>query len=197
MNTITKLKYGNTNTFFIRGSRANLLIDTDYAGTLYAFYKEIKRNSIRVKDITYILATHFHPDHIGIVSELTKQGAKLLLIDTQMEFVHFSDGIFKKDLRLEYTPIDESKAEIIKCGESRSFLHNIGIDGEIISTPSHSQDSVSLILDNGTCIVGDLEPIEHIYGYDNNIPLKDDWRRIMNYAPKRILYAHANEKVIR
>ena len=29
---VTKLKYGNTNTFFIRGEIANLLIDTDYVG---------------------------------------------------------------------------------------------------------------------------------------------------------------------
>lgn len=196
MNTIAKLKYGNTNTFFVRGERANLLIDTDYAGTLSAFYREIKQHDIRVGDITYILATHYHPDHIGLVGELTGMGAKLLLIDTQTEFVHFSDGIFKKDTHLEYVPIDESKALVIKCGESRDFLRCIGIDGEIISTPSHSRDSVSLVLDGGICVVGDLEPIEYAEAYENNAPLKEDWRRIMSFAPKRILYAHANEKVI-
>ena len=31
-----KLKYGNTNTFFIRGMSGNLLVDTNYAGTLVA-----------------------------------------------------------------------------------------------------------------------------------------------------------------
>ena len=55
---ITKLKYGNTNTYFIDG----LLIDTDYAGTLPAFFREIKKNGIAVSDIKYILATHYHPD---------------------------------------------------------------------------------------------------------------------------------------
>ncbi len=34
---VSKLKYGNTNTFFIHGISGNLLIDTDYAGTLPAF----------------------------------------------------------------------------------------------------------------------------------------------------------------
>lgn len=172
MNTITRLKYGSTNTFFIRGERANLLIDTDHAGTLPAFYKEIKRHDIRVKDIAYVLATHYHPDHIGLVSELMIQGVKLLLVDTQKEFVHFSDEIFKKDTRLEYVPIDESKALVIKCEESREFLRGLGIDGEIISTPSHSTDSISLVLDGGVCIVGDLEPIEHVEAYENNVPLK-------------------------
>lgn len=194
MSTITKLKYGNTNTFFIRGSRGNLLVDTDYAGTLAAFYKEIKRNDIGVKDIAYVLATHYHPDHIGLVSELAKQGVKLLLMDTQTEFVHFSDEIFKKEPRLKYAPIDESKAVVVKCDESREFLHNMGITGEIVPTPSHSADSVSIILNNGVCIVGDLEPIDFIEAYKDNAPLKQDWELVMNYAPKRILYAHANEK---
>ena len=36
-----KVKYGNTNTFFIQGNNNGLLIDTDYAGTLPAFYKTI------------------------------------------------------------------------------------------------------------------------------------------------------------
>ena len=194
MSTITKLKYGNTNTFFIRGSRGNLLIDTDYAGTLAAFYKEIKRNDICVKDIAYVLATHYHPDHIGLISELTEQGVKLLLIDAQTEFVHFSDEIFRKEPRLKYAPIDESKAVVVKCGESREFLHDMGINGKIVSTPSHSADSVSIILDDGICIVGDLEPIDFVEAYEDNAPLKKDWRLVMSYAPKRILYAHTNEK---
>ena len=60
---VTKLKYGNTNTYFIRGEKGGILLDTDYAGTLPMFYKEIKQNGIALKDITYILATHYHPDH--------------------------------------------------------------------------------------------------------------------------------------
>lgn len=194
MNTITKLKYGNTNTFFVRGERGGgLLIDTDYAGTLSAFYKEIKRQDIRVGDIAYILATHYHPDHIGLVSELMKLGVKLLLVDTQSDLVHFSDGIFER-AGFKYTPIDENKAVVITCGESKEFLRGLEIDGEIISTPSHSRDSVSLILDGGVCVVGDLEPMEYAEAYEDNAPLKEDWRRIMSFAPKRILYAHANEK---
>ena len=75
---ITKLKYGNTNTFFIRGKPGGLLVDTDYAGTLHAFYKAVKENKIKINDRTYVLATHYHPDHIGLVSELMKLGVTLL-----------------------------------------------------------------------------------------------------------------------
>lgn len=197
MNMVTKLKYGGTNTFLIRGSRKNLLVDTDYAGTLSAFYKEIKKINITVGEIAYVLATHYHPDHIGLISELMKQGVKLLLINTQTELVHFSDGIFKRESYLEYLPIDETKAIVISCNESRNFLLGMGIGGEIISTPSHSTDSVSLILDNGVCLVGDLEPFDFIEAYEDNNSLKKDWELVMSYQPEKILFAHANEKIIR
>lgn len=39
---------------------------------LYHIFKEIKSHCIDIKDITYVLATHYHPDHIGLVSELQK-----------------------------------------------------------------------------------------------------------------------------
>ncbi len=193
---VSKLKYGNTNTFFIRGTKANILVDTDYAGTLPSFYKEIKKYHIEIKDITYVLATHYHPDHIGLISELVKQGVRLLLIDTQKQYVHFSDEIFARNKRLNYEPIDTENAVCISCEESRKFLHSVGVDGEIISTASHSNDSISVILDNGNCYVGDLEPIDYLAAYDDNTKLGKDWKLIMSYNPKTIYYAHANEKIL-
>ena len=191
---ITKIKYGNTNTFFIRGKHGGLLVDTDYAGTLPAFYKAIKENNIKINDITYVLATHYHPDHIGLVSELRKLGVTLLLIDIQRGYIHFADDIFKRDRGLTYEPINEKNAVIISCKESRAFLSAMGIAGEIVSTESHSADSISVVLDDGHCIVGDLEPVEYLDAYGHNPVLQADWELIMSYKPKTIYYAHANEK---
>ena len=190
----TKLKYGNTNTFFIRGMRGNLLVDTDYAGTLPAFYKAIKEQKIEISDITYVLATHYHPDHIGLVSELIRLGVKLLVIDAQCPYIHFADTIFGRDKSLAYEPIPTDHATIISTEESRAFLKRLGIDGEIVRTTSHSADSISLILDGGECFVGDLEPIEYLAAYEQNDKLKHDWELIMRFTPKTIYYAHANEK---
>lgn len=161
------------------------------------FYKELKKNNIQLSAIAYILATHYHPDHIGLVSELMELGVKLLLIDTQVEYTHFADEIFSRDNRLRYKPIDSKKAMVITCRESRDFLFDMGIYGEIIATPSYSEDSISLIPDNGNCIVGDLEPMGYLGAYDDNSKLKNDWGHILNYEPKKILYAHANEKLWR
>lgn len=194
---ITKLKYGNTNTYFVHGMGKGLLIDTDCAGTLPTFYKEIKKNNITINDITYVLATHYHPDHIGLIGELMEMGVKLLLFDTQTEHVHFADELFARDHRTDYKPIREKDAVVLRCEDSRDFFAlNLGINGEIISTPSHSEDSIAVILDDGSCIVGDLEPIDYVDAYEDNPKLKSDWEHILSYHPKTIYYGHANEKRI-
>ena len=191
---VTKIRYGNTNTFHIKGDKGSILVDTDYAGTLPAFYKTIKDLGIKVSDITYVLASHYHPDHIGIVSELMEQGVKLIIMESQQGFVHYSDKIFEKESYLGYKPIDESKAEVVPIDKSRAFLEALGIKGQIISTPSHSEDSISVLLDDGTFIVGDLEPVEYLEAYEDNKKLKADWDILLAASPRIIYYAHANEK---
>ena len=191
---VTKIKYGNTNTFLIKGTKANILIDTDYAGTLYAFYKAIKDNGIKISDIDYLLATHYHPDHIGIAGDLMEQGVKLIIMESQLPYVHYSDPIFAKEPYLNYKSIDESKGEILSFADASSFLFSIGIKGDIMPAPSHSEDSIIITLDDGTVIAGDLEPYEYLEAYEENDNLKADWGKLLSLNPKRILYAHANEK---
>lgn len=186
------LRYGNTNTYFADG----LLIDTDMPGTAGGFFKELKRNNIELKDIRYVLATHYHPDHMGLISELMMLGVKLLLIDKQREYVHFADKIFENQKNLRYQPIDEKEATVISCEDSRRFLSGIGICGEIISTESHSDDGIALITDDGNCFVGDLESMQYIGAYENNYKLKKDWEKILIYHPKKVYFGHMREQRI-
>ena len=189
-----RLRYGNTNTFYIPGADGGLLVDTDWAGTLPQFFKAIKAAGIGMKAITALLITHYHPDHMGLAGELQQLGVKLLIADVQCLFVHASDEIFARDRRLAYRAVDETAAAGFSCKESRAVLKALGIDGEILHTPSHSPDSISLLLDDGSCLVGDLEPLAYLTGYDENPALRSDWEQIMSRHPKRILYAHANEQ---
>lgn len=191
--TVKILKYDNTNTYFVRGSGIGLLIDTGWAGTLGGFFKSIKQNEIKTSDIGYVMATHFHPDHIGIMGDLQELGITPLILDVQKDHIHGSDAIFAKNGE-KFTPIREENASIISCAESREFLRKIGIDGEIVHTPGHSPDSVSLILDNGAAFVGDLPPYDVRDGYDEPT-VKESWGLIMSYRPNIIYYGHVNARI--
>ena len=52
--------------------------------------------------------------------------------------------------------LDDAKTRVLPLTESRAFLDGIGISGELIYTPGHSDDSVSLLLDDGRVFTGDL-----------------------------------------
>ncbi len=182
------LRYGNTNTYFTDG----LLIDTDMPGTAKGFFRELKRNNIELKNIKYVIATHYHPDHSGLISELMSYGVNLLLMEKQCGYVHFSDRIFARQKGTDYHPINEKDATVISCAESRRFLRGIGINGEIISTESHSSDGIALITDDGNCFAGDLEPMQYIECYEDNALLKKDWEEILKHEPRCVYFGHIN-----
>ena len=62
----------------------------------------------------------------------------------------------------------------ITTGESRAFLGRIGIAGEIVWTPGHSDDSVSLVLDEGVAFTGDLPPPGFV-GERANATVRQSW----------------------
>ncbi len=68
MTEIKELKYGNTRCYCIEGK---ILVDTDWAGTLPAFYRCAKENGIDIVGLRYLFITHFHPDHMEIAAEMT------------------------------------------------------------------------------------------------------------------------------
>lgn len=195
---LTVLKYGNTSTFLIRGTKANLLVDTDYAGTLPAFYKAIKDIGIKVSDIDYVMATHYHPDHIGLISELMDQGVKLLLIESQVPYVHYSDHIFAREPHLDYKPIDESKALVLGFDDARAFFDSeIGFSGDVMGITSHGEGSVVITLDQDNILIaGDLEPLEYMDAYEKGTPYRNDWDKILRNSPKRVCYAHSGARDI-
>lgn len=191
---VKQIKYGNTNTFYISNGQGGILVDTDWAWTLSAFYKAIKSKDIRLEDIHYLIITHYHPDHMGLAGELVELGINLVVLDVQRDFIHCSDNIFRREKQRNYKPIPDDKVSIISCKESRNLFRKIGIDGEIIYTPGHSDDSISIVLDEGIAIVGDLDPVDNIPAYNENSVLRDSWDKILSHNLKVVYYGHANER---
>lgn len=185
------IKYGNTNCYYIEGKNGSLLIDTDWSGTIQLFYKRIKE--LNIKKIDYLLITHFHPDHMGIAQDIIITGTKLLLIDVQKNYIHQADTIFQKDKNSSFHPIN-TEPIIISCKQSRQFLNDLGICGEIIHTPGHGQDSISLILDDGIAFVGDLYDLKSAKLF-NDKRINTSWNKILSYNISKIYYGHHEQTI--
>jgi glyoxylase-like metal-dependent hydrolase (beta-lactamase superfamily II) len=77
---IVNVGYDSTNYYMIETKGGKLLVDCGWPGTLQKFTGVLKRKGISLKEIKYLLVTHFHPDHAGMVQELKNQGIKFVLL---------------------------------------------------------------------------------------------------------------------
>jgi glyoxylase-like metal-dependent hydrolase (beta-lactamase superfamily II) len=186
---IVNVGYDSTNYYLLETKNGKLLVDCGWPGTLPKFMAELKRKGVSIKEIKYVLITHFHPDHAGITQDLKKQGIKLVLLESQVSFIApFAD--FFKGKNLPYLEITQNDNLILKFEDSRKFLAGIGLNGEIISTPGHSADSITLILDHGFAFTGDLPPRFMVYEEDH--VTQQSWDRIYQHKITRIFPAHGS-----
>ena len=192
---ITLLKYSNTNTYMIEGEKGAILFDTGWAGTFPLFCAELGRLGKKLNDIEYLVISHFHPDHYGIAQEIADKGPVILVCDVQKEYIHASDAIFEKDKRMQFYPIRDDKVKLISLSESRRILAGLGIDGELLHTPGHSDDSVSLWLDEGSLFVGDLNPLYELELHMGT-EIGRSWEKLLTLNPKTVYYGHAKTAVL-
>ena len=143
--------------------------------------------SIALTDIPYFLITHYHPDHAGLAQELKRMGCKLILMDNQLSAVPVLKTHMKPDNH--YVDIELTDNVNLTCIDSRTFLARLGILGEIISTPGHSNDSITLILDEGAAFIGDLTH-PSIMDADVNTTLHASWQKICTFEVKNIYPGH-------
>ena len=193
---IIKVDYSNTNTYLIEGESGKLLFDTGWAGTFASFCHVMGELRVSVQDIDYIMISHFHPDHMGIAQEIADLGPVLLVADVQKDFLHQADGIFKKEGKVAFKPIVDSAVRIYDIDDSRSILKEIGINGQVVHTPGHSDDSISLLLDDGSLLVGDLNPLYELETHKRT-QIGESWEKLLAYDPKTVYYGHAKETLVR
>ena len=190
MSVVTLLKYSNTNTYLIEGSSGSILFDTGWAGTFGDFCKALGETGKKLQDISFIMISHFHPDHMGIAQDIADHGPVIVVADIQKEYLHAADDIFAKDKRLPFKPITDEKVRGISLNESRGLLESIGLIGEIVYTPGHSDDSISLWLDEGLLFVGDLNPLYELELHKGTV-IGESWEKLLGLGPKKVYYGHA------
>ena len=183
---IVNVGYDSTNYYVIEAKGAKLLIDCGWPGTLQKFMGVLKRKGIAFKEIKFLLVTHFHPDHAGLVQELKNEGIQLILPECQIDFVPPFAGFFNGK-NYPYVPITQIDNLVLNLEDSRKYLASIGFSGEIIHTPGHSDDSVTLILDEGFAFTGDLHPS---FMSIDDLMTKASWDKIRQHNITRVFPGH-------
>ena len=193
---IYELHFAATNSFLIEGENGRLLFDTGWAGTFPAFCACLGKLKIPVQSISCILISHFHPDHMGIAQNIADEGPVILVPDLQVPYIHLPDAVFAKEGNRDFIPVRDGKIRTFPAAEGRKVLKEYGMDGEIIHTPGHSDDSISLWLDEGSLFAGDLNPLYELEAH-RGTQIAETWDVLLGLGPKTVYYGHAAKAIIK
>jgi hydroxyacylglutathione hydrolase len=188
-----------------------ILVDAGFPDQGEKFIKELEALSVKPEDISLILLTHGHPDHIASANEIKRlTGGKVAINQREKDWVEQAlkplppgvglwgkiMGVMMKMVmsRISFpgTPVD------LALGDEDFPLEPYGIRGKVIYTPGHTLGSMSLLLDTGDAFVGDLVmnglPMRIGYGMpifaEDTDAVKESWRLLLDNGAKRIYCAH-------
>ena len=185
--TIVNVGYRSTNYWVVTAGTSRLLVDLGWPGTMGRMRASLKRMDVPLKEIRYGLATHYHIDHAGLAQELKQAGVPLIVLDAQLPAIPLMKTHIKpQDQYVEITTHDNV---MISFAESRPLLEQIGIPGEIVHTPGHSDDSISLLLDDGSAFTGDLTPPAFI-GMEDAAVVSASWQLLRERGATRVYPGH-------
>lgn len=191
--TVVNVGYRSTNYWVVSAGTSRLLVDLGWPGSMGKMKANLKRMDVPLSEIRYALATHFHIDHAGVAQELKLAGVPLLVLDVQVAAIPQMKRWTKpQDQYLEIT-LDNNVE--ISAEESRSLLEGIGIPAQILHTPGHSADSVSLLLDNGSAFTGDLTHPQYV-GVEDPKVVERSWRLLREQGATDVYPGHGPVRAI-
>ena len=184
---IVNVGYRSTNFWVVSAGTSRLMVDLGWPGMMGDLRAAMKRMDVPIGEIKYGLATHYHMDHAGLAQDLKRLGMKLLVLETQAAWI----APMKKFMKPadNYTDITLDDNVNITFAASRALLAKIDLAGQIVTTPGHSDDSVSLLLDGGEVFTGDLTPLQ-LAGEQDGAAVAGSWRALRELGATTVYPGH-------
>jgi glyoxylase-like metal-dependent hydrolase (beta-lactamase superfamily II) len=174
------IELGGTNCYLVKTNRGHILVDTGFPFQRRKLEAELERRGCKPGDLELILITHGDIDHTGNGAYLReKYGAKIAMHEGDTEMC-MKDGMTRDRGEMpENFPLPLMVLWLVKglltfaLGQVRwrkpferfepdllleegQGLAEYGLEATILYTPGHSKGSISLLIDGGDLICGDM-----------------------------------------
>ena len=207
---IHRLPGAITSCYLIK-ERGLILVDAGPPQKAEQLLKSLRPLSVDPRDISLVVLTHAHWDHICALTEWKRlSGCKVAVNHREKEWVEkalkplprvlniwgISMALFTRMLARLH-PFGGSPVDIA-LDDSGTSLEPFGVSGRVLHTPGHTPGSMSVLLDTGDAFVGDLAmngfparpgPGMPTLGDDPDV-VKTSWRLLLDSGAKRIYPAH-------
>ena len=139
MNGVIPIALGMVKSFILTGERS-VLVDAGTPRKADRILAELERHGVEPNHVRLVLITHTHTDHVGSLAELRKTIAAPVA-------VHRLDAeSLRRGAGVEPDVVVEADLD----------LRQYGVAARAIWTPGHTRGSLSVMLESGEAVVGDL-----------------------------------------
>jgi len=154
---------GTINSFLLIEDKI-IIVDSGYGKHFKKIVNYFKDNKINKSLVSLIILTHAHLDHYDHVGELQKYFQAPILVSKKAKksFVNgINESTYPKNILamiLKYifykTKLNKINPNITINGKLN--ISRYGIKGIVLSTPGHTEGSLSIIINDNECLSGDL-----------------------------------------
>ncbi|MEN6313863.1 MAG: MBL fold metallo-hydrolase [Clostridiaceae bacterium] len=177
MQPFIQITLSQTNCYLLKARQGYLMVDCGREGDKRRLLRKLRLLEIPVTSIRWLLLTHHHSDHCGLLHYLisVNPDIRVIMSRTCADYLetgsHFhpatemyANTALQKAFSLfdlmggylsdTFIPYLRREGDFILYDENAALPDPVGISGSLLHTPGHTEDSISLITD-GDAFVGD------------------------------------------
>jgi len=194
--------------FLLEGKDGPILVDAGLAGSERLLWAQMRARGFAPQDLRLVVLTHAHIDHCGCLPAVLRESRAPLaahpLAASRLQggpaLLPEGRGLWGRTMaasfRLLRPWLSTPRLEIALPLEDGAELEGWGLPAQVLHTPGHTADSLSLLLEDGTALVGDLvvgpgrwarpQP----YFIEDEEALAASIARLREKGPRRLYAAH-------
>jgi len=220
MGAFQKLVLSRTNCFLLKAADGYLLIDCGSAGDEQAFLVQLGRLGLTPQSIRYLLLTHHHSDHCGLLGFLLSANPrlKIILSETCAGYLaagsHFHPtaeryatkalgfamrlyGWVSGRLTDAFPPYLGRGGDVLWPDRAGALPGFMGISGRLLPTPGHTRDSLSLVVGEDAFVGDAARNLLNFLGaahepllYYDRQVCHESWAKLLTLGVQNIHPAH-------
>lgn len=209
---VQPVRFGHANIYLIATETGHILVDAGMPGAAEKLDEVFALTGVDPASVSLIVASHGHLDHIGLIAHAQRlTGAEVAAHPSVAPLLRRGEieeatpqntlGHFMNAMTAVLMLVSGAEVEPVEPGilvEDTLDLAAFGLAGRIVHTPGHSRGSLSILLDNGEALVGDMIRDEGAgtigpgMFYDDREELLASLELVADAAPRVIYLSHGD-----